>query len=77
VICRHFVTAIAISTFGVMLLALPTEAATKVSVAERENLHRVETQHFPDSPNHPDFPTTALKPGERYHTVTVFSLSTR
>ncbi len=29
----------------------------------------LETQHFPDSPNHPDFPTTELKPGERYHTV--------
>ena len=37
----------------------------------------LETQHFPDSPNRPDFPTTELKPGERYHTVTVFRLSTR
>jgi aldose 1-epimerase len=37
----------------------------------------LETQHFPDSPNRPDFPTTELKPGERYHTVTVFSFSTR
>jgi aldose 1-epimerase len=37
----------------------------------------LETQHFPDSPNHPDFPTTELKPGERYHTVTVYSLSAR
>lgn len=37
----------------------------------------LETQHFPDSPNHPDFPTTELKPGGRYHTVTVFSLSAR
>jgi aldose 1-epimerase len=37
----------------------------------------LETQHFPDSPNHPDFPTTELKPGERYHTVTIYSLSTR
>jgi len=37
----------------------------------------LETQHFPDSPNHPDFPTTELKVGERYHTVTVFSFSTR
>jgi aldose 1-epimerase len=37
----------------------------------------LETQHFPDSPNHPDFPTTELKPGERYHTVTVYSLSVR
>ncbi|HTC50181.1 MAG TPA: aldose epimerase family protein [Candidatus Aquilonibacter sp.] len=37
----------------------------------------LETQHYPDSPNHPDFPTTELKPGERYHTVTVYSLSAR
>ena len=37
----------------------------------------LETQHFPDSPNHPDFPTTELKPGGRYHTVTVYSFSAR
>jgi aldose 1-epimerase len=37
----------------------------------------LETQHFPDSPNHPDFPSTELKPGERYHTVTIYSFSTR
>lgn len=37
----------------------------------------LETQHFPDSPNHPNFPTTVLKPGERFHRVTVFSFSTR
>jgi aldose 1-epimerase len=35
----------------------------------------LETQHYPDSPNHPDFPATELKPGGRYHTVTVFSFS--
>jgi aldose 1-epimerase len=37
----------------------------------------LETQHFPDSPNHPDFPSTELKPGQRYHTVTIYSVSTR
>jgi len=37
----------------------------------------LETQHFPDSPNHPTFPTTELKPGERYHTVTIYRLSAR
>lgn len=37
----------------------------------------LETQHFPDSPNHPDFPTTTLKPGQRYHTVSVYSFSAR
>ena len=37
----------------------------------------LETQHFPDSPNHPQFPSTELKPGRRYHHVTEFSFSTR
>jgi aldose 1-epimerase len=35
----------------------------------------LETQHFPDSPNHPNFPTTELKPGEKYHQETVFKFS--
>lgn len=32
----------------------------------------LETQHFPDSPNKPDFPSTILRPGEEYRTITVF-----
>jgi aldose 1-epimerase len=32
----------------------------------------LETQHFADSPNHPNFPSTELKPGEQFHQVTVF-----
>jgi aldose 1-epimerase len=35
----------------------------------------LETQHFPDSPNHPSFPTTELKPGQKFHSVTVFEFS--
>lgn len=35
----------------------------------------LETQHFPDSPNKPEFPSTLLKPGEKYHTVTKYKLS--
>jgi aldose 1-epimerase len=31
-----------------------------------------ETQHFPDSPNQPNFPTTVLKPGQRYAETTIF-----
>jgi len=34
-----------------------------------------ETQHFPDSPNHPSFPSTTLKPGENYQHTTVFKFS--
>jgi len=37
----------------------------------------LETQHFPDSPNHPKFPSTELKAGQKYHTVTVFRFSVR
>ena len=36
----------------------------------------LETQHFPDSPNKPHFPSTALRPGAKYNTVTVFKFST-
>jgi len=37
----------------------------------------LETQHFPDSPNHPSFPSTELKPGQTYHTVTIYRFSAR
>lgn len=35
----------------------------------------METQHFPDSPNQPSFPSTILKPGQQYHTVSVYQFS--
>jgi len=43
--------------------------------------HRIalclETQHFPDSPNHPGFPSTVLRPGETMKSQTVYSFFTR
>jgi aldose 1-epimerase len=36
----------------------------------------LETQHFPDSPNHANFPSTVLRPGETYQTSTVYAFST-
>jgi aldose 1-epimerase len=36
----------------------------------------LETQHYPDSPNRPDFPSTVLKPGDTYRTSTVYKFST-
>jgi aldose 1-epimerase len=36
----------------------------------------LETQHFPDSPNHPAFPSTVLKPGQRYQSTTVYRFGT-
>ncbi|MCX6630165.1 MAG: galactose-1-epimerase, partial [Candidatus Solibacter sp.] len=44
-------------------------------------LHRgafcMETQHYPDSPNKPGFPTTELKPGATYRTTTLYRFSAR
>jgi aldose 1-epimerase len=37
----------------------------------------LETQHFPDSPNKPEFPSVVLKPGEKYSTETVYKFSTK
>ncbi|HEY1337817.1 MAG TPA: aldose epimerase family protein [Bryobacteraceae bacterium] len=37
----------------------------------------METQHYPDSPNKPNFPSTVLKPGQTYHTTTVYRFSAR
>jgi aldose 1-epimerase len=34
----------------------------------------LETQHFPDSPNKPNFPSAILKPGEKYHAVTIYKV---
>jgi aldose 1-epimerase len=35
----------------------------------------LETQHFPDSPNHPNFPSTELRPGQTYRSTTVFKFA--
>ena len=37
----------------------------------------LETQHFPDSPNHAHFPTTVLRPGEEYRSTTIYKFSAR
>lgn len=47
------------------------------NVYEYRNALCLETQHYPDSPNKPEFPTTILKPGETYHTATVYKFSTK
>jgi aldose 1-epimerase len=36
----------------------------------------LETQHFPNSPNQPNFPSTELKPGQSFHEITVFKFGT-
>lgn len=36
----------------------------------------LETQHFPDSPNHPNFPSTLLNPGEEYYSICIYQFKT-
>jgi aldose 1-epimerase len=44
---------------------------------ERRSAVCLETQHFPDSPNHPDFPTTTLAPGQEFHSITIYKFSVK
>lgn len=37
----------------------------------------LETQHYPDSPNHPDFPSTELKPGDTYKTSSIYKFTVK
>jgi aldose 1-epimerase len=37
----------------------------------------LETQHFPDSPNHPSFPSTELRPGQTFHSETTWTFTTK
>jgi aldose 1-epimerase len=57
--------------------SLTGEAFGKAGVRHAKNTGLcLETQHFPDSPNHPKFPSTELKPGETRHSMTTFTFST-
>ena len=47
------------------------------AVYQRRHGFCLETQHYPDSPNQPGFPSVVLRPGERYSTRTVFSFGSR
>jgi aldose 1-epimerase len=44
-------------------------------VYQRRNAFCLEPQHYPDSPNHPQFPTTELKPGQTYQNTIIYKFS--
>ena len=46
-------------------------------VYQKRNGFCLETQHFPDSPNKPNFPSTVLKPGEKYASTTIYKFATK
>ncbi|MHC4195239.1 MAG: aldose epimerase family protein [Planctomycetota bacterium] len=49
----------------------------KGATYNRHNGFCLETQHFPDSPNKPDFPSVVLRPGEKYTQLTVHEFSVK
>ncbi len=54
------------------------DGTLKTSAGKVINKHTglcLETQHYPDSPNRDNFPTTTLQPGQKYHTVTKYKAS--
>ena len=76
---------------GRMLTVYTTEPAVQVYTANglkgtetgkggikyaRRTAVCLETMHLPDSPNHPDFPSTVLRPGQTFHSATVFRFTT-
>ena len=44
-------------------------------VYQRRDGLALETEHYPDSPNHPQFPSTILRPGQTFHSRTVYAFS--
>ncbi len=46
-------------------------------VYQRRTALCLEAQLFPDTPNHPDFPSAALRPGHPYKQTTIYQFSTR
>jgi aldose 1-epimerase len=80
------------STSGRFMEVLTTEPAiqfycgnfldgTLTGKSGKKYVHRgalcLETQHFPDSPNHPSFPSTILKPGEELQSQTIYRFSVK
>ncbi|MDN8012254.1 aldose epimerase family protein [Burkholderia multivorans] len=47
------------------------------TVYRQTDAFALEAEHFPDSPNHPSFPTTVLKPGQTLHEVTLWKVGAR
>jgi len=46
-------------------------------VYKARNAFCMEPQHYPDSPNHPEFPSAVLKPGQEYHNTIIYRFSVK
>ena len=52
-------------------------AASGTKAVNTRSGFALETQHFPDSPNHPDFPSTVIVPGEKFKSRTIYKFSVK
>lgn len=59
---------------GRVLEVFTTEPGIQIFTGRRTGI-ALETQHFPDSPNQPEFPSTVLRPGEEFRSTTIFRFS--
>lgn len=59
---------------GRVVQVLTTEPGVQIYTGNRQGV-AIETQHFPDSPHHPHFPSTLLRAGERYSSTTLYRFS--
>jgi aldose 1-epimerase len=55
---------------------LDTSLKGKGAVYDKQHGFCLEMQHYPNSPNQPDFPTTVLHPGQRYTQTTIYKFTT-
>jgi aldose 1-epimerase len=62
-------------TSGRVMEVETTQPGVQLYTGNRKGLC-LETQHFPNSPNEPKFPTTVLRPGETFHEVTIHKFGT-
>lgn len=63
---------------GRVLEVVTTEPGIQVYTGYRQRRAiALETQHFPNSPNQPNFPSTVLRPGEEYRTTTIYRFDVR
>jgi len=58
--------------FYVPLLPPPAPAVQPAPKPQPVAAFCLETQHFPDAPNHAQFPSTVLRPGKPYHSTTIY-----
>lgn len=64
------------NTTGIKMEVYTTEPGIQLYIDKAKPSFCLETQHFPDSPNRPEFPSTVLRPGEVFSSQTIYKFGT-